>query len=65
MTVKESQPDLYADLELLFRHQAGPAHDLRQTVQNSKGHGRLETCTLFASTDLNSYLDWTGLQQCL
>ena len=65
MTVKESQPDLYADLELLFNRQPGPAHDLRQTVQNSKGHGRLGTRTLLASTDLNSYLDWPGLKQSL
>ena len=43
MTVKQNQPGLYADLELLFRRQAGYVQDLRQTVQNSKGHGRLET----------------------
>ena len=65
MTVKENQPGLYADLELLFKRQPGPDHDLRQIVQNSKGHGRLETRTLSASTDLNHYLDWPGLKQCL
>ena len=65
MTVKENQPGLYADLELLFKHQVGSAQDLRQTVQNSKGHGRLETRTLLASSALNNYLDWPGLKQCL
>ena len=62
MTVKENQPGLYADLELLFNRQPGPDQDLRQTVQNSKGHGRLETRTLLASTDLNHYLLWPGLK---
>ncbi len=50
---------------MLFKRQSGPGQDLRQVVQNSKGHGRLETRTLFASADLNHYLDWPGLKQCL
>ncbi len=31
--------------------------------QASKGHGRLETRTLWASADVKGYLDWPGLEQ--
>lgn len=64
MPVKDNQPHLVADLRLWF--EAPPplrGLDWRSTRQTNKGHGRLETRTLVASTALNEYLDWPGLQQ--
>jgi hypothetical protein len=63
MTVKDNQPRLLADLETLFRRRPGPHQDLRMVQQTSKGHGRLETRTLWASADAKGYLDWPGLEQ--
>ena len=63
MTVKENQPHLYADLATLFSCPPGPNQDLRPVTQTSKAHGRLETRTLWASADVNGYLDWPGLKQ--
>ena len=65
MTVKENQPHLYADLATLFRCPSGPGQDLRMYQALNKGHGRLETRTLSASTDINAYVQWPGLQQAL
>jgi hypothetical protein len=39
--------------------------DSRTGQQVEKGHGRLEQRSLTASTELNDYLDWPGLQQVL
>jgi hypothetical protein len=64
MPVKDNQPQLLADLRLWF--EAPPplrGLDWRSTRQTTKGHGRLETRTLVASTALNDYLDWPGVQQ--
>jgi len=63
MTVKENQPTLFADLALLFKRPPGPGQDLRTVVQVSKGHGRLETRTLAASTDAKGFVDWPKLEQ--
>jgi len=63
MTVKANQPRLYADLALLFRRPPGPQQDLRKVEQTSKTHGRRETRTLWASADVQGYLDWPGLAQ--
>jgi hypothetical protein len=37
--------------------------DFQSCVQVSKGHGRLETRTIFVSTLLNDYLDWPHVAQ--
>ena len=63
MTVKENQPSLYADLALFFKRPAGPQQDLRRVQQTSRGHGRLETRTLWATADVKGYLDWPSLEQ--
>ncbi len=65
MTVKDNQPTLLADLELLFRLSPGPNQDLRTVQHITKAHGRLEKRTLWASTDLKGYLDWPALEQAL
>jgi hypothetical protein len=66
MPVKDNQPQLLADLRLWFETPP-PVRglDFRSARQTNKGHGRLETRTLVASTELNDYLDWPGVQQVL
>ena len=63
MTVKDNQPTLQADLELLFKHPPGPHQDLRRVQQPSKAHGRLDIRTLGASRDIKGYMNWPGLEQ--
>ena len=68
LLVKENQPTLYQAIEWLFDPPAawGPARPLRDhrsVARTEKGHGRLETRRLVASTDLTDYLDWPGLAQ--
>lgn len=68
LLVKENQPTLYHAIERLFDPPPGVGHDLplldRRAVKTTeKGHGRLETRRLEASTDLTGYLDWPGLAQ--
>jgi len=66
MPVKENQPHLYQAIAYWF---AGPRRlrtlDQRQTKTVNKGHGRLETRVLTATTELNHYLDWPDVQQVL
>jgi predicted transposase YbfD/YdcC len=67
MVVKTNQPELWAAIELLFRQPPWLPRERgaeRVQTQNS-GHGRLERRTLEASTWLNAYLDWPGVQQVL
>jgi predicted transposase YbfD/YdcC len=65
MVVKGNQPELWEHIEFLFRVPPVPAlpgeYDQHTTVE--KGHGRIETRTLEASTALNGYLDWPGVAQ--
>ena len=63
MVVKDNQPALREAIALLFARHPGPGDDLRMTRQVNKGHGRIETRTLWASVDLNAYLDWPGVAQ--
>jgi predicted transposase YbfD/YdcC len=68
LLVKENQPTLCADIELLFDPPAslGPAAlvDRREAATRDRGHGRQhEVRHLIASTDLTDYLDWPGLEQ--
>ncbi len=66
LVVKENQPTLFADLQLLFDSPAPapPLSDRREARTVERGHGRdQEQRHLIASTDLNDYLDWPGLAQ--
>jgi len=64
MIVKDNQPTLRADIELLFADpEAAPSFVEDCSVTTDKGHGRLEVRTLQTSSALNDYLDWPGLQQ--
>jgi predicted transposase YbfD/YdcC len=69
LPVKANQPDLQAEIALLFSdppwtHSPEPS-EYRLTRTVSKGHGRLETRTLEGSPLLNSYLDWPHVGQVL
>jgi predicted transposase YbfD/YdcC len=67
--VKENQPRLLADLELLFARPhlakgwSDPATDFVSVKQLEKGHGRLEERTIIVSRMLKDYLDWPYLDQ--
>jgi predicted transposase YbfD/YdcC len=68
LLVKENQPTLYADIQLLFDPPADvaalPLVDRRATHAVETGHGRRrERRELVASTDLTAYLAWPGLRQ--
>jgi predicted transposase YbfD/YdcC len=69
MMVKDNQPELRADIALLFAeppwgtHPTGADYACATTVD--KGHGRLETRTLECSPALNAYLDWPQVGQVL
>jgi hypothetical protein len=66
MPVKENQPRLYAALDYWF---TSPTFlrsvDHRHITTLEKGHGRIETRRLTATTELNDYLQWPGVQQAL
>lgn len=64
--VKANQPTLWEALRLLFDppFPALPHVDQREARTCDQGHGRYDdTRHLLASTDLNDYLDWPGVQQ--
>jgi predicted transposase YbfD/YdcC len=65
--VKDNQPTMRAEIELLFTARASaapsPADDFRRVTTLDKGHGRIEERTLTASTMLNHYLGWPHLGQ--
>jgi predicted transposase YbfD/YdcC len=68
LLVKENQPTLYADLQLLFDPPAEvaalPLLDRREAHTVDRGHGRQsDVRTLVASTDLSAYLAWPQLAQ--
>jgi len=60
MIVKDNQPTLRANIELLFADQEFVED---RSITTDKGHGRLEVRTLETSSALNGYLDWPGLKQ--
>lgn len=69
-TVKSNQPRTEWAIQKLFAHEAanvklgaGLSKDIQVASLVNKGHGRRETRTLWASTELNEYLDWPGVQQ--
>lgn len=65
LVVKDNQPHLREDLELLF---TAPPQRVRSDIwptalSEDLEHGRIEIRKLQASTALNDYLDWPGVQQ--
>ncbi|CCF85964.1 ISAs1 family transposase [Nitrolancea hollandica] len=66
LLVKENQPQLHADLHLLFDSPAPtlPLTDRREAETRDYGQGRYEDRRhLIASTDLTGYSDWPALAQ--
>lgn len=67
MVVKGNQPMLEEAIAYLFDNPPWTIQEkkleYRRSTSVDKGHGRLETRTLEASTTLNEYLDWPHLQQ--
>jgi len=62
MIVKENQPQLKADIALVFT--LPPAGDRQESVRTvDVGHGRIETRNLTTSAALVGYSDWPGLAQ--
>src|SRR6266699_7346617 len=62
MIVKDNQPQLKADIELVFT--LPPAGDRQESVRTVEvGHGRIETRNLTTSEALVGYSDWPGLAQ--
>lgn len=62
MIVKDNQPQLKADIELIFT--MPPAGDRQESVRTvDVGHGRIETRNLTTSAALVGYSDWPGLAQ--
>ena len=60
-SVKDNQPQLRDDLITCFADASPSEPSLATTVE--KGHGRIEQRRLWASADLNDYLDWPCVQQ--
>ena len=66
LMVKQNQPALYADIQLLFDPPTPslPLDDRREAYTVDNGHGRHhDTRQLIASIDLVGYSDWPGLAQ--
>jgi predicted transposase YbfD/YdcC len=67
--VKQNQPALLADLELLFADEyvsagwSAPSVDFTTAQSVDKGHGRIEVRELTASSMLQDYVDWPYLAQ--
>ncbi len=72
--VKANQPNLHADLQLLFQEpsqaeqkrqgfEAPPPLQLTSTRAATKGHGRIEVREIKASPELADYTDWPYLAQ--
>ncbi len=60
--VKGNQPQLYADIALLFREP--PVGEVFTMAEERSRHGeRQEERRLWASTALGEYLDWPGAEQ--
>ena len=62
MIVKDNQPQLKADIALVFT--LPPVGDRQESVRTvDVGHGRIETRSLTTSEALVGYSDWPGLAQ--
>lgn len=68
-TVKTNQPELRADIQVLFEPEhvtkgfSPPKKDLRSAATLEKNHGRLEMRSLTASQELKGYLGWPYAEQ--
>lgn len=60
--VKRNQPTLYESIELAFRLRI-PGAEYRYAEQHSQHGDRQEVRRLWATSALNDYLDWPGVQQ--
>lgn len=63
--VKENQPQLYADIALLFEEEPPPGEVFATAEQRGQHGDRHEVRRLWASTALRDYLDWPGAEQVL
>ena len=64
LPVQKNQEHLFWTIETLFQSDDDTFSDDAVACETyEKGHGRLETRCLKASTALNDYLDWPGLAQ--
>jgi len=63
MLVKGNQPDMLADIQLVFQERQVVIETLTATATVDLGHGRIEVRRLTASSALVDYLAWPGLQQ--
>jgi len=63
MPLKANQPNLLADVALVFDHPAGVADTINTYQVTDLSHGRIETRRLSTSTALTDYSDWPGLKQ--
>ena len=62
MIVKDNQPQLHADIELVFA--LPPVGDQQETARTVDiGHGRIEQRNITTSKALVGYSDWPGLAQ--
>lgn len=62
LVVKENQPQVRADLQLVF-DDPPPGDEQRMAESQDRGHGRIEHRRLTASSALESYSDWPGQRQ--
>lgn len=62
VVVKANQPQLYADVKLLF-DEPPPGEVFATAVQHDRHGDRHEVRQLWASTALRGYIDWPGAQQ--
>jgi Transposase DDE domain len=66
MPVKQNHPHLFEAIQAWFEKPLTlRGLDKRCAKQTNKAHGRLESRTLQATTELNDYLDWPALAQVL
>lgn len=63
MPVKANQPNLLADISLIFDPPQCLTDPIDTYQETDLCHGRIETRRLSASTALNDYSDWPGLKQ--
>jgi len=63
--VKKNQPSLYEDIQDFFDDPDAEQDEWQYAKRVQKGHGRLETREIWASTQMNDWFekDWTGLAQ--
>lgn len=63
MPLKANQPNLLAEVTLIFDEPMWVADSIKTWEVTDLCHGRIETRRLSTSTALNDYSDWPGLEQ--